>query len=176
MVIGCCAVDVTSRAHADVNSTLASQSTVPGTVTMTLGGVGRNIAEAAHRILAAYPQQDRSDTVLVSPIGDDPFGRVLVEETALLQMRTDGLLHIKSQRSAFCNMVLDREGDLVSGVADMDIIHSLTGYALYSLTDRQYLLKMTSALEIRLWRQLINISPLSSRLTQTCQQILYDLW
>jgi pseudouridylate synthase / pseudouridine kinase len=65
--------------------------------------------------------------VLVSPIGNDLFGRLLVEETERLGMRSDGLQLIQPKRSAVCNMVLDGKGDLISGVADMDIIQEFEG-------------------------------------------------
>lgn len=39
-------------------------------------------------------------------------------------MRTDGVM-IAPQRSAVCNMVLDGSGNLVGGVADMDIVQSI---------------------------------------------------
>ena len=64
--------------------------------------------------------------VLVSPVGDDAFGRLLVEETNRLGMRTDGLMPVDSHRSAVCNMVLDGTGNLIGGVADMGIIESLS--------------------------------------------------
>jgi pseudouridylate synthase / pseudouridine kinase len=127
VVVGCTAVDVTSQAHAAADVTLASQSTVPGAVSTSLGGVGRNIAEAAHRILSVSSQRLNAQTVLVSPIGNDLFGRLLVEETERLGMRSDGLQLIQSKRSAVCNMVLDGKGDLISGVADMDIIQEFEG-------------------------------------------------
>lgn len=127
VIVGCTAVDVTSQAHATADVTLASQSTVPGAISTSLGGVGRNIAEAAHRILSASSQRSNAQTVLVSPIGNDLFGRLLVEETERLGMRSDGLQLIQSERSAVCNMVLDGKGDLVSGVADMGIIQAFEG-------------------------------------------------
>ena len=129
MVVGCAAVDVTSRANASVETALASQSTVPGGVSTTLGGVGRNIAEAAHRVLGASRGQQ---TVLVSPIGNDLFGRLLVEETERLGMRSDGLHQVEAERSAVCNMVLDGTGDLISGVADMGIIQAYEGSVVVS--------------------------------------------
>ncbi|KAI0695174.1 indigoidine synthase A-like protein [Cytidiella melzeri] len=128
VIVGCAAVDVTSQAQATSDATLAGQSTIPGAVTTSLGGVGRNIAEAAHRILSASPQQTSGKSiVLVSPVGKDFFGRLLAEQTERLGMRSDGLQHVESARSAVCNMVLDGKGDLVSGVADMGIIQSFAG-------------------------------------------------
>lgn len=124
MVLGSAAVDITSQAR-DGNASLGTHSTSPGTITTSLGGVGRNIAEAAHRILASSSPSHAQSTLLVSPVGDDAFGRLLTEETGRLGMRTDGLILVNKHRSAVCNMVLDGAGNLIGGVADMDIIESL---------------------------------------------------
>ncbi|KAG5647938.1 hypothetical protein DXG03_006972 [Asterophora parasitica] len=65
--------------------------------------------------------------MLVSPVGDDAFGRLLMEETAQLGMRLDGFIQ-SDQRTAVCNMVLDSAGGLVSGVADMDITAAIISH------------------------------------------------
>ena len=88
---------------------------------MTLGGVGRNIAEAAHRTLSGASTNASGDIVLVAPVGNDLFGSVVVGGTRELGMRTDGIVRVDGSRSAVCNMVLDGQGELISGVADMDI-------------------------------------------------------
>lgn len=124
MIFGSAAVDITAQA-CDSHGSLGKHSTSPGTVTTSLGGVGRNIAEAAHRVLSGTSSTLARSTLLVSPIGSDSFGRLLAEETARLGMRADGLLIMESQRSAVCNMVLDGSGNLIGGVADMAIIESL---------------------------------------------------
>jgi pseudouridine-5'-phosphate glycosidase/pseudouridine kinase len=105
-----------------VDTTLSRHSTSPGAVSMTLGGVGRNIAEAAYRVLTNHSPELSTAAILVSPIGDDAFGRVLADEMHLIGMRTDGLVHQRGARSAVCNMVLDSAGNLTGGVADMEII------------------------------------------------------
>lgn len=99
-------------------------STSPGTVGLHLGGVGRNVAEAAHRISMSKFQAQPSATILVSSVGDDSLGRLLLEETQRMGMRTDGIV-ITRQRSAVCNMVLDGSGNLIGGVADMNIVQSM---------------------------------------------------
>jgi len=62
--------------------------------------------------------------MLLSPTGADAFGRLLRDETRRLGMRTDGLI-LTDQRSAVCNMLLDADGNLTCGVADMDITRTL---------------------------------------------------
>ncbi|ETW86879.1 hypothetical protein HETIRDRAFT_377513 [Heterobasidion irregulare TC 32-1] len=124
LVVGSAAVDITSQASiSDQGGGL--HSTTPGSVSVSLGGVGRNMAEAAHRILMLQSTSSSSTTILISAVGGDSFGRLLVDEMGRMGMRTDGLVHFESSRSAVCNMVLDSGGNLVGGVADMDIISSL---------------------------------------------------
>lgn len=123
--MGSAAVDITSQAR-DAHTTLGSKSTSPGMVTTSLGGVGRNIAEAAHRILVNSSPSLSQSTLVVSPVGDDSFGRLLTEETSRFGMRVDGLVPINSHRSAVCNMVLDGTGNLIGGIADMNIIESVS--------------------------------------------------
>ncbi|KAF8168155.1 indigoidine synthase A-like protein [Crassisporium funariophilum] len=124
VIIGSAAIDITAQALPSTKAALAVHSTAPGNVKLTLGGVGRNIAEASHRVMEAkYPNLS---SVLVAPIGRDAFGHLLVDESDKFNMRTDGLLRT-DKRTAVCNMVLDSEGTLVGGVADMAITESLTG-------------------------------------------------
>jgi pseudouridine-5'-phosphate glycosidase/pseudouridine kinase len=97
-------------------------------VSLSPGGVGRNIAEATHRILSRSP-------ALRYPFwyhlfGEDIMGGVLQNELSRIGMRTDGLIPIPGKASAVCNMVLDTEGGLLTGVADMDITESLEAKAV----------------------------------------------
>ncbi|KAG9222759.1 hypothetical protein CCMSSC00406_0004673 [Pleurotus cornucopiae] len=117
LVIGCAAIDISAQASPDVESALAAHSTIPGSVSLTLGGVGRNIAEAAHRL-------SPTDTKLISAIGDDSFGRLLLSELDKMGLRTDGLVKCPG-RTSVCNMTFDGKGHLISGVADMEVIAEL---------------------------------------------------
>lgn len=131
--IGSTNVDITAQAAPETASDtiLGQHSTLPGAVTLSLGGVSRNIAEAAHRVLS--PTNDATqvasgDVLLVSALARDAFGRLLVEETARMGMRTDGLLEAAAAdgaRTAVCNMVLDGQGGLMGGIADMDVMRLL---------------------------------------------------
>ncbi|KAG5724658.1 Pseudouridine-5'-phosphate glycosidase [Termitomyces sp. T112] len=132
MIIGSSAVDITAQAPGP-NKNLTTHSTSPGTISMSLGGVARNVAEASHRILSA--RSSNLSSLLVSPIGDDAFGRLLVEETTQFGMRVDGFIS-SNRRTAVCNMFLDNEGSLMSGVADMDITAALEADAVVPLIDK----------------------------------------
>lgn len=126
VVVGCAAVDITSQPLTD--SDLGHQSTFPGKVSMSLGGVGRNIAEAAHRVLSSHSDESSAATLLVSLVGDDSFGRLLSEETRMLGMRTDGLIPVRGGRSSVCSLLLERSGGLRAGVADMDLVRNMDGH------------------------------------------------
>jgi len=119
IVVGSAAIDITSKAGLDAGDTLTLRSTVPGGVSSTLGGVARNVAEAAHRLSST------TSTLLVSPVGSDSFARSLISETDALGMRTDGFIEVASNRTSVCNMFLDAKGSLLGGVADMEITHGL---------------------------------------------------
>lgn len=96
-------------------------TTHPGRVAVTLGGVARNVAETASKVLSA----DTFAVKLISPYGMDEMGLLLRRKMQDLGMRTDGLFHpatgSEDARTAVCSLLLDARGDLISGVADMDI-------------------------------------------------------
>lgn len=84
------------------------------------------MAEAAQNLLPP------SSVMLVSALGTDApnvpdaVGKMLLLEMAQAGMRTDGLIHLDGERSAACSLVLEGDGDLVNGVADMSIVEQLT--------------------------------------------------
>lgn len=117
-------MDITSKSTSN-DSSLITHSTVPGEVSISLGGVGRNIAEAAHRSMTANSRSNHDRTLLLSPVGSDSFGRLLLDETSRIGMRTDGYIVSQDQRTAVCSMILDDKGSLLGGVADMNAIESV---------------------------------------------------
>ncbi|KAI0651934.1 indigoidine synthase A-like protein [Trametes meyenii] len=139
VVVGSAAVDITARADPVPGSNGTNNNlhtTAPGVVSLTAGGVGRNVAEAAHRILTSYSKDLSSATALVSPIGEDAFGHLLVSETKQIGLRTDSLIRIPNARTAVCNMVLDSVGGLTGGVADMDVIRTLDASKIITELDK----------------------------------------
>ncbi|KAI0756912.1 indigoidine synthase A-like protein [Daedaleopsis nitida] len=126
VIVGSAAVDITARADPVPSAARSSNlhSTSPGVVSITPGGVGRNIAEAAQRILSSRSKELSDTAMLISPIGDDAFGQLLISRFSNVGMRADGLIHVPAARTAVCNMVLDSSGGLTGGVADMDVIRS----------------------------------------------------
>ncbi|KAF9270114.1 hypothetical protein L218DRAFT_976075 [Marasmius fiardii PR-910] len=133
VVIGSSAVDVTARQSEETTPALAVQSTAPGTISLSVGGVARNIAEASHRV-----SSNENSVMLLSPIAKDMFGDFLRRELNTIGMREDGLLVQSDDRTASCNMILDREGHLITGIADMDIVKRFTSHtAIASLSQHR---------------------------------------
>ena len=97
------------------------KTTSKGAVRNSLGGVGRNVAEAAHRLL---PRSD-SDVLLVSPVGQDQFESQIQGAMRTIGMRTDGLVRVEG-RTPVINMVLLGDGSLIGGVADISIADKIS--------------------------------------------------
>jgi len=125
VVVGSAAVDISCRSDAKSAESLDAGSTTPGRIAIGFGGVARNIAEAAHRILSA--RGDVNATMLISPIASDHFSGLIMSNLKSLGLREDGLLKSTSRqcRSATCAMFLDRQGELINGIADMSITVSM---------------------------------------------------
>ncbi len=141
LVFGSAAIDITSASPLP----LSPRSTTPGEIFVSPGGVGRNIAESAQNLLAQHSVQLVSlvgrEVSSAGPTEPDPFGKLLTTEMERSGLRTDGLVMSTGRGSstAACNMVLDKDGDLVAGVADMEIVESLNEALVRFVRDDQYL-------------------------------------
>ncbi|OCF58148.1 hypothetical protein L486_04178 [Kwoniella mangroviensis CBS 10435] len=109
LVFGSAAIDLTSTSP----RTLEPRTTTPGTVFVSPGGVGRNIAEAAQNLLPDHAEPDS-------------FGKLLMLELTAAGLRTDGLIGRSGKSTAVCSLTLEKNGDLVAGVADMGIVETLS--------------------------------------------------
>ena len=82
----------------------------PGATTLSPGGVGRNIAEALARL--------GTPTALVAAVGTDAFGDRVVEATSRAGVDVAAVRRIPGRTGTY-TAVLDADGELVAGVADM---------------------------------------------------------
>lgn len=119
IIIGASALDITSQYRDSVKP--IPQSTFPGTVKISLGGVGRNIAEAANRVLRKSPLS----SMLVTPVGSDEFASILKTATAQLKMRTDGFIGT-TRTTPVVSLLLASDGELREGVSSFDAVDHLT--------------------------------------------------
>lgn len=128
-------MDVTAKVDNSADPLSVLQSTARGSLTLTPGGVGRNIAECASRLLG------RDRVLLVSPIGGsrqesgsvtpDDLGKALLGRMDDAGMDTSGIIVREplggmERRTAGCSLVLSSNGDLTHGVADMSIVETLS--------------------------------------------------
>ena len=119
LVIGAMAVDAKGQPQ---NSLLPGSST-PGTARLSVGGVARNLAEN----LACLGTR----TVLLSAVGDDPIGRILLDATAHSGVNVEHVVTSAAHRTGTYIAVLDRDGALAHAIDDMAVIETLTPALIY---------------------------------------------
>jgi pseudouridine kinase len=114
-------VVVVGGANIDIKVTIAGATIAgtsnPGTATVSIGGVGRNIAHNLARLGIA--------TRLLSAVGRDPEGDRLLEETAAAGVDVRAVRRGRGKTGIY-SAVLDRTGELVIGVSAMDITDEIT--------------------------------------------------
>lgn len=133
LVFGCAALDVTSS-----TTVPAAGATSEGVVCFTLGGVARNIAEAAHYATAP----SKYSVKLVAPLLDDAAGLLISRGTDERGMDTSGLFcssasSVQSTSSPVASLLLDaKTNDLLSGVTAMNLVEErLSGERIIAAAD-----------------------------------------
>ncbi|XP_033640201.1 pseudouridine-metabolizing bifunctional protein C1861.05-like [Asterias rubens] len=123
---------VIGGSNVDLVSSIRSQNiqygdgTNPGSVHITLGGVGRNIADCLSRL--------GTSPMFLSAIGRDSQGDTLLGLSS--HMNTSAVSIIDDHSTATYSCVLDSDGAMVLGVGDMDVHVQITpeyvsGYEKY---------------------------------------------
>ena len=113
LVIGASAIDLKATGGAP----LIPETSNPGFVTASPGGVGRNIAETLARL--------GTSVRLVSRVGDDAFGRLVLAETAAAGVDVTQV-HTDADRTATYVATLDSDGSLSVAVSDFAAIDTMT--------------------------------------------------
>ncbi|KAJ3154903.1 hypothetical protein HK101_001593, partial [Irineochytrium annulatum] len=115
VIFGGTNVDITSKFHA--SDPLSHPSTVvsPGTVSFTLGGVSRNVAEACHRL--------SGNPLLISAVASDPFGSLALREMRELGMDVSriAVLDPSVASTAVYSGLFKGDGAQIGAVEDMRI-------------------------------------------------------
>lgn len=96
----------------------ALADSVPGRITKTSGGVGRNLAENLVRLGLT--------TELITAFGDDRNGKALLEECQTLNIGVRHSILANGQKGAIHLAIQDRQKDLFAGIADLSILDVLT--------------------------------------------------
>ena len=113
LVIGGANVDVKAKTSA----THIPRTSNPGLVSIKAGGVGRNIAHNLARLGAKVS--------LLSVIGLDAFGDLLISETNKTGVNTNAIIRTNQTTGSYVAM-LDEKGELIIAVSDMGLLSLLT--------------------------------------------------
>jgi len=115
------AVVVVGGANIDIKAAIAGKTVPatsnPGTASVSLGGVGRNIAHNLARL--------DQPVKLISAVGRDPEGDRLLAETAAGGVDVSAVKRGQGSTGVYA-AVLDASGELVIGVSAMDVIDGIT--------------------------------------------------
>ncbi|MGL5963697.1 MAG: PfkB family carbohydrate kinase, partial [Fusobacteriaceae bacterium] len=100
------------------NSSYKACDSIPGKIKISFGGVSRNIAENMARVGVK--------TKFISILGNDEIGRSMLDHSLQIgyDMRNSLILEGKSTPTYMA--ILDQTGEMVSAVADLDGISSMT--------------------------------------------------
>lgn len=90
----------------------------PGQVKISLGGVGRNISENLVKLGV--------NTKFISAIGGDVYGNKILDEAKLIGLDMQHSLILKSQSTSTYLATLDESGDMLLGIAYMDILDEMS--------------------------------------------------
>ncbi len=89
-----------------------------GKVKLSLGGVGRNVAENLVRLGVA--------THLISVIGDDVYGAKILEEARRIGLNMEDTLVLGGEQTSIYLSILDHTMDMVLAINHMDIMDRMT--------------------------------------------------
>lgn len=89
-----------------------------GQLNISMGGVGRNIAENLVRL--------EMPVKLICPIGDDTFGKQIIAHCSDTGIDINDSLFIKDQISSAHVSILDNDNDMALGLSDMSICDKIT--------------------------------------------------
>ncbi|KAI8820469.1 Indigoidine synthase A like protein-domain-containing protein [Fimicolochytrium jonesii] len=120
-VIGGSVLDISARFGGATNAdgTPVFGESHPGKCVQSLGGVGRNVAEACHRT--------GGNPLLLSCVGRDVAGDGLIQEMAAVGMDVNGIRRLGGHSTAIYNAFLKEDGGLLGAVADMEIHNQIHG-------------------------------------------------
>ncbi len=100
------------------NNDLILMDSNPGVVKISLGGVGRNIGENLVKL--------GIETKLISAIGDDVYGKKILDESRLINLNMEESLILKEYATSTYLSILDGRGDMTAAIAHMDIIDKIS--------------------------------------------------
>ncbi|MGQ9554692.1 MAG: carbohydrate kinase family protein [Anaerolineae bacterium] len=119
IVIGAACVDTKGRTR----TRLVPGTSNPGEIRITVGGVGRNIAESLARL--GVP------VALITAVGNDDWGRDILRCTRRGGVDVHHVRVCEGERSAAYLAVLDANGERIASVDSTDILKHIDGRYLF---------------------------------------------
>jgi len=113
LVVGAASIDTKGRANRAIQVGTSTQ----GAIRVSVGGVGRNIAENLARL--------GEPVILLSAVGDDGSGRRVLQQAAECGIDVSQVIVATSHRTAAYLAVLDETGNLAMSIDDMGINREL---------------------------------------------------
>jgi pseudouridine kinase len=113
LIIGAASLDTKGRAGQPIQT----GTSTPGAIRISVGGVGRNIAENLARL--------GERVILLSAVGDDGSGRRLLQQAGECGIDVSHVLVDAGYRTAAYLAVLDETGNLAMSIDDMGINREL---------------------------------------------------
>ena len=111
--IGAANVDVHGRSR----NAIVMRDSNPGFLATSVGGVTRNILENLAR--------QGANTVLLTAVGSDLFGDMILHDSAAAGMDVSRVLRQAGAGSSGYVAILDERGDMLLGMSDMRILESI---------------------------------------------------
>ena len=156
LVIGGSNTDLT----AIPDSVFIPEDSNPGSVSITAGGVGRNIAENIARL--GLP------ICLLSAIGDDYFGNFLQAECSAAGINTEHIIVSQKFPTSAYLCVMNEKNDLAAAVSDMKIMSEISAELI---SDKALLLRSAEAVVVD---NNIGADSLQAVKSSGCRRILFD--
>jgi len=91
-----------------------------GNLKISMGGVGRNIAENLVRLGV--------NTKLICALGDDIYGKLVVENCEAIGIDIQESLFLKNRQSSVHLAIMDDQNDLALGLSAMDVYDEMTSH------------------------------------------------
>lgn len=177
ITIGSCGLDIVGRATDAIHPGTSN----PAVLRMSPGGVARNVAENLARL--------GTDVHLISAVGDDAEGRLILTQAREAGVNVDHVLTIPDARTGTYLAVLDELGNLQLAMDDMRIVESVSPEHLRSCKELLAeasvifldgnLTPRSLALAVRLAKQAgvpVAADPTSLSLAPRFDALLPDVW
>ena len=112
-VVGGANVDIIGSPYEE----LRMKDSNPGENTISLGGVGRNIGENLVRL--------GIETLLITAIGNDIYGKLIIEESRKIGLNIEESLVLKNENTSTYMAILGEDGDMELALSSMGIIEKM---------------------------------------------------